>query len=220
MIRPSPQFRELLAGVESALTLDIAALELASIDNPELDPAAALRTLDEWAAAIGGQISPHSPGAQYLSAANRFLFDEMQLSGDSEDYYAPANSCLDQVLIRRRGLPLTLSIVYSEIARRLGRPVFGVGLPAHFICIHDDGEIPVFIDVFDRGRLMTEDDCLDLIEERTGRRFQVTPILFAPAAPRQIILRMMNNLYGAYQRRGDAERAATVEDWFRQSIPR
>ena len=205
-------------GAESALTIDLAALELASIDNPGLDRAAALRTLDQWAATIAERISPQSPGAQYLSAANRFLFDEMMLSGDSEDYYSPANSCLDQVLLRRRGLPLTLSLIYSEIARRLGRPVFGVGLPAHFICIHDDGEIPVFIDVFDRGRLMTEDDCLDLIEERTGQRFEVTPVLFTPAAPREIILRMMNNLYGAYQRRGDASRAATVEEWFRQSI--
>lgn len=217
MIPPSPQFRELLVGGECGLTLDLAALELASIDNPELDPAGALRTLDEWASAIAARISPRSPGAQYLCAANRYLFDEMGLRGDSEDYYAPANSCLDQVLVRRRGLPLTLAIVYSEIARRLGRPVYGVGLPAHFICIHDDGEVPVFIDVFDHGRLMTEDDCLDLIEERTGQRFQVTPVLFAPAAPRQIVLRMMNNLYGAYQRRGDENRAAIVEEWFRQS---
>lgn len=220
MIQPSPQFRDLLAGGESALTLDLAALELASIENPALDPASALRTLDEWAAAINSQLSRQSSGAQYLSAANRFLFDEMSLRGDSEDYYAPANSCLDQVLLRRCGLPLTLCIVYSEIARRLGRPVFGVGLPAHFICVHDDGEIPVFIDVFDRGRLMTEDDCLDLIEERTGQRFEVTPVLFAPVAPRQIVLRMMNNLYGAYQRRGDTQRAAIVEEWFRQAIPR
>lgn len=218
MIQPSPQLRELLAGAESALTLDLAALELASIDNPALDRAAALGTLDDWAAAIACRVSPQAPGAQYLSAANRFLFDEMTLRGDSEDYYAPANSCLDQALLRRRGLPLTLSIIYTEIARRLGRPVFGVGLPAHFVCIHDDGEIPVFIDVFDGGRLMTEDDCLELIEERTGQRFEVTPVLFAPAARREIVLRMMNNLYGAYRRRGDASRAATVEDWFRQSI--
>ncbi|MBL0155787.1 MAG: transglutaminase family protein [Bryobacterales bacterium] len=218
MIQPSPQLRELLAGAESALTLDLAALELASIDNPELDSEAALRTLDDWAAAIAGRVSPQAPGAQYLSAANRYLFEEMTLRGDSEDYYAPANSCLDQALVRRRGLPLTLSIIYTEIARRLGRPVFGVGLPAHFICIYDDGEVPVFIDVFDRGRLMTEDDCLDLVEERTGQRFEVTPVLFAPAARREIVLRMMNNLYGAYRRRGDALRAGTVEDWFRQSI--
>lgn len=220
MIQPSPQFRDLLSGAGPVLTLDVASLELASIDNPDLDRALALRTLDEWAAAIAARLSPQSSGAQYLSAANRFLFDEMLLRGDSEDYYAPANSCLDQVLLRRRGLPLTLSIIYAEIARRLGRPVFGVGLPAHFICIHDDGELPVFIDVFDRGRLMTEDDCLDLIEERTGQRFEITPPLFAPAAPREIMLRMMNNLYGAYQRRGDSERAATVEQWFRLSIPR
>lgn len=199
------------------MTLDLAALELASIDNPDLDRAGALGTLDGWASAIAARITPETAGAEYLSAANRYLFGEQQLRGDSEDYYAPANSCLDQVLLRRRGLPLTLAIIYSEIARRLGRPVYGVGLPAHFVCIHDDGVVPVFIDVFDRGRLMTEDDCLDLIEERTGQRFEVTPMLFAPAPARQIVLRMMNNLYGAYQRRGDAKRAAVVEEWFRQS---
>jgi regulator of sirC expression with transglutaminase-like and TPR domain len=219
LIDPSPAFLALLAGDEEALELDQAALEVATLDRPGLDPGGVLRILDTWAAAINSRLSPSAGGAHFLSTVNRFLFEETGLGGDIEDYYAPANSCLDQVLERRKGLPLTLSVIYLEIARRLLRPVYGIPLPAHFLCQYNDGLVKVYIDVFDGGRLLTEDDCLDLIEKLTNRRLESTPLLFAPATKRQVVARMLNNLFSAYRRLGDLRKAEDAERWLRLAYP-
>lgn len=205
-------FLDLLAGRSDLIELDDAALHLAALDNPDLDREAVLETLDEWAQRIAARLPPAAGGAQYLSAAHEVLFEELALNGDTDDYFAPANSCLDQVIARRRGLPLTLSVIYIEIARRLLRPVFGIPLPAHFLCQFNDGLVNVFVDPFHGGNLLTRDGCLDLVEEITGRRPPESPLLFAPATKRQMLLRMLNNLRNAYLRAGRPEDAERVEN--------
>ncbi|MBI5280363.1 MAG: hypothetical protein HY858_01685 [Candidatus Solibacter usitatus] len=205
-----------MAGQHDALHLDQAALEIAALVQP-VDTAAALSTLDQWAALIGELLPPASGGAQFLGAANQVLFSELGLRGDLTDYYSPANSCLDQVLLRRRGLPITLSIVYIEVARRLLRPVYGIGLPAHFVCLYNDGLVKVFVDVFDRGNLLTESDCLDLVEALTGRRLEPSPLLFAPVSASQILTRMVNNLCASWQRAGEADKAGQAGLWLKSA---
>lgn len=201
----------LLRGDESAMELDEAALELARIETPGLDARRALATMDEWAAAISGRLAPSAGGAQYLSVLHTFLFDELGFQGDRETYYAPANSSLDQALLRRKGLPITISVIYIELSRRLLRPVYGIGLPAHFVCLYNDGLVKVFVDVFDRGRLMTEDDALALVERATGQRRSAHPLLFAPATKREILTRMIRNLRNAYTLTGDLGRLALLD---------
>jgi regulator of sirC expression with transglutaminase-like and TPR domain len=198
----------LMRGDESALELDEAALELARVEAPGLDAAQALATIDGWAGEVGRRLPPAAGGAQFLSVLHTFLFDELGFQGDKETYYAPANSCLDQVLTRRKGLPITLSVLYIELARRLLRPVYGVSLPAHFVCLYNDGLVKVFVDTFDRGRLMTEEDALSLIESATGARAAAHPLLFAPATKREILLRMIRNLRNAYTLTQDPVRLA------------
>lgn len=217
-VHPSPKFVELLAGGADLIELDEAALHVAAMENPALDFDAARRTLDDWAAVIGAKLPPSAGGAQYLSVAHEVLFGDLELRGDTEDYFHPCNSCLDQVMERRRGLPITLSVVYLEVARRLLRPVFGVPLPAHFICRYNDGLVNVFVDVFHGGRLMSSQDCIELVEEITGRRIPDTPLTFAAATKRQIILRMLTNLKSAYQRAGRERDAARVEKVLRVAL--
>ncbi len=207
----SDSLRALLKGDESAMELDEAALELARVETAGLDAARTLATLDEWAAAISGRLAPSAGGAQYLSVLHTFLFDELGFQGDRETYYAPANSCLDQAVIRRRGLPITLSVIYLELSRRLLRPVYGIGLPAHFVCLYNDGLVKVFVDVFERGRLMTEDDALGLVERATGRRTSAHPLLFAPATKSEILTRMIRNLRNAYTLTGDIARLSALD---------
>jgi regulator of sirC expression with transglutaminase-like and TPR domain len=202
---------DLLRGDESAMELDAAALELAKVEDPGLDPRTSLATLDGWAMEIGRRLPPAAGGAQFLSILHTYLFDELGFQGDRETYYAPANSCLDQVLTRRKGLPITLSVLYIELARRLLRPVYGVSLPAHFVCLYNDGLVKVYIDTFDRGKLMTEDDALALIERVTGQRVSAHPLLFAPATKREIVLRMVRNLRNAYTLTEDNDRLARLE---------
>ncbi|MBI5086631.1 MAG: hypothetical protein HZB13_18800 [Acidobacteria bacterium] len=205
-----------MAGQPGAIQLDEAALEIAALVQP-VDAVAALRTLDEWAARIADLLPPASGGAQFLGAANRVLFSDLGLRGDLTDYYSPVNSCLDQVLLRRKGLPITLSVIYIEIARRLMRPVYGVGLPAHFVCLYNDGLVRVFIDVFDRGNLLTEADCLDLVEALTGRRLDPSPLLFSPVSDSQILTRMVNNLCASWRNAGEGEKADHAGLWLKHA---
>lgn len=218
MRTPGEALLDLLTGRSEEMELDEAALEVAAIEDPALDRGEALRTLDEWAARIQARLAPASGGAQYLSAAHDELFLKLGLKGDTEEYFTPENSCLHLVLKRRAGLPITLSVIYLEIARRLLRPVYGIPLPAHFLCRYNDGLVNVFVDVFYGGRLRTAEGCLDLVEEITGRRPLNTPLTFAPATKRQIVIRMLGNLRGAYQRAGRARDAGRVEELLKGAL--
>jgi regulator of sirC expression with transglutaminase-like and TPR domain len=168
----------LLAGLPSNLTLDEAALLLARIEHPGLDPEPHIRTLDSYAVELAGRLTDPG-GPAFIAAANRFLFGELGFCGNVDDYYNPANSCLNEVLETRTGLPITLSVIYIEIARRLSKPVYGIAAPGHFIVQYDDGFYSAGIDPFHEGRLVE-----------------------TPAAPRagtrEIIGRMINNLRGVY----------------------
>ncbi|MGC4049683.1 MAG: transglutaminase-like domain-containing protein [Paludibaculum sp.] len=218
-VEPSSAFQALLAGDEQAMELDAAALELASIHTGPAEPAPVLRQLDEWAGQIEHLLMPGAGGAQFLSAMNRVLFDTAGLRGDREDYYSAENSCLPLVMERRKGLPITLSVIYLEVARRLLRPVYGVALPAHFVCQYNDGLVKVYVDVFDQGRLLTEEDCLEKIRDLTLGAGRQVELQFAACDKRAIVARMLRNLWGAYRRAGDGPRASVVESWHRYVTP-
>ncbi len=119
-------------------------------------------------------------------------------------------------MARRKGLPITLSVICIEVARRAGLPLSGVNLPAHFVCRFDDEDgVRVMLDPFEKGRLLTEEDCLQMISEITGAHLPSAGELFAPAPKSRIIARMLKNLHGAYWRRGDIGKAAEVIQWLR-----
>ena len=96
---------------------------------------------------------------EFVRIANEYLFEELGFRGNDTDYYDPGNSCLDVVLDRRTGIPITLSVVYIEVARRLAGPFSGIGLPGHFVVQYSDSEYSTYIDPFHAGKLLTEDDC-------------------------------------------------------------
>jgi regulator of sirC expression with transglutaminase-like and TPR domain len=190
----------LLAGLPSNLTLDEAALLLARIEHPGLDPEPHIRTLDSYAVELAGRLS-NPTGPAFVAETNRFLFGELGFTGNIDDYYNPANSCLNEVLETRTGLPITLSVIYLEVARRLAKPVFGVAAPGHFIVQYDDGLYATGIDPFHEGKLVA-----------------------APASPRagtrEIIGRMINNLRGVYYSRGSYRKLIQLLDLVIEADPR
>jgi regulator of sirC expression with transglutaminase-like and TPR domain len=205
--------RELLTSRSSRVTLDVAALELARFEHPNLDPAPWLRELDRIAFEITGRAADLDDGACFIRATNSYLFEELQFHGNEANYYDPRNSCLNDVLAFRTGLPITLSLVYMETARRLAKPVFGIGAPGHFLVEFNDGKLSVFIDAFNRGRTMSREQCLMMAGEYT--RGRVAGDVLPRLSPRQIILRMLRNLESAYVRLNDFERAVAVSDLLR-----
>jgi regulator of sirC expression with transglutaminase-like and TPR domain len=184
---------DLLAGRGSDIHLDEGALLLAQIEYPGLDIAPSVRLLDSYADELTTRLRA---GESFVAAANRYLFDELGFTGNAADYYSPANSCLNQVLESKTGIPITLSVIYLEVARRIGKPVVGIGLPGHFIVRNCDPLTSTYIDPFHGGRLLDEAACYELAGAAPD------PTLLAPVDKRQIIARMINNLRGIYFSRG------------------
>jgi regulator of sirC expression with transglutaminase-like and TPR domain len=188
----------LLAGRPTDLALDAAALRLARIEYPDLDPGPSLAILDSYAAELARRLSDSS-GETFVAEANHFLFDDLGFTGNAADYYNPANSCLNDVLTSKTGIPITLSVVYLEIARRLGRPVVGIGQPGHFVVQYDDGVYSTYIDPF-HGRLLES----------------AVPV---PVDDRQIVTRMINNLRGVYFARQAHRKLAELLSLLLQADP-
>jgi regulator of sirC expression with transglutaminase-like and TPR domain len=187
-------------GDEATIDLFRAALVIAKLDNPDLDVDASRRELDRLAADIAKQIPANADAAAKLATLNRVLFDELGFHGSRGDYYNRSNSYVNEVLDDREGIPITLAVVYMEIARRLGLTVEGVGFPGHFLVRHAPavGE-PQWLDIFDRGAVRTR---ADLSKERQSVGEELSDEDLAVYGPRAILARMINNLLGIAVREG------------------
>jgi regulator of sirC expression with transglutaminase-like and TPR domain len=203
----SQQLLDLIGRRPSTLELDRAALELAGIEYPALNPLASLRELDRIAFAIADRAADLSDGECFVETANRYLFGELGFRGDTTDYYRADNSCLNKVLENRTGIPLTLSVVYMEVARRLAKPVSGIGLPGHFVVRYEDEKYSVFIDPYHGGKLLDESGCAQLAQTDN-----LTPDLLAAVDRRYVVMRMINNLRQVYFSRRQAAKAVQLLD--------
>ena len=198
---------DLLTGRDDGLPLDRAALELAAIEFPGIDADAFVGLLDSHAAELRERLSDAPDGQTYVRETNRYLFEELGFQGNTDDYYDPKNSCLNEVLATRKGIPITLSLVYMEISRRLKRPVAGIGLPGHFIIRYNDGSYSTFIDPFHGGRLLEPRDCFALAREAAQIEIEPDPRWLAPVSKRDLLLRMVRNMSAAYASHGSTDKA-------------
>lgn len=209
----------LLAGRTEEVPLDLAALQLATIEFPDLDLDHYRQALDALASALASRSGSLFTGPDYVAAANEYLFSDVGFAGNEADYYNPRNSCLNEVLDRRTGIPITLSIVYIEVARRLGRPVYGIGLPGHFLVQYNDGRYSTYIDVFGGGALLTAERCRNLSMKVSGVDVNQNPALLHPVGKRQILIRMLNNLRSIYFSRKAHRKALSVLDLLITAAP-
>lgn len=180
-----------------ALPLDRAAAELAAAEQEGVDPAAILARLDALAQPI--RIPEQASPFEAIARINHHLFDTLGFAGDRTDYYAPRNSFLDQVLDRRKGLPILLSLLYVEVARRSGVTVRGVGFPGHFIVSPETEGEAWFVDPFHGGAIRRREQLLERLDAMRLPRSQADDFL-APSSARRILLRMTYNLKGSYVR--------------------
>ncbi len=210
---PGGAARERFASVvaRDPIPLDEAALAIAAEEYPRLDPAAELARLDALAARVVVRAPPPARAASLLRALREVLAGEAGLHGSAADYDDPRSSFLNEVLDRKAGLPITLSLVYMEVGRRAGLTLDGIGLPGHFLTRYQSPTgAEVFVDAFHGGEMLSADDCLSRYRARTGR--DLDRRLLGPATPRQIVLRMLGNLRRLYAARSDDVRAWWVLD--------
>ena len=185
---------KLLEQPEDKIDLFYAALLIARLDNAELDVEGYRRQLDQMAKDIKDKLAAKTDERSRLDALTSYLFLENGFHGSRSDYYNRANSYINDVLDDREGMPITLSVVFIELARRIGlEGVAGVPLPSHFIVRYapKKGE-PQWLDVFEGAKPMSRDDAANLVRLNTGSRLRDEDL--EPATKRQIIVRILRNL--------------------------
>jgi regulator of sirC expression with transglutaminase-like and TPR domain len=198
-------FGELIRVPESEIDLALGALSIARIQHPHLIAAHSLKQLDELAfrsgaARLGDEL-------RIVHRLREFLFAEEGFRGNADDYYDPRNSCLNDVLDRKVGIPITLAVVMMEVGARVGLSIQGIGLPGHFVVSAQVGADAVLLDPFNGGAVLTLDGAHRVVARAVGRSVKLTEASFLPCSRRQILTRMLNNLKAIYVSRREWTRA-------------
>jgi regulator of sirC expression with transglutaminase-like and TPR domain len=199
---------------ESEIELARAALALAAEHYPGLDVAAYLRRIEAMAQELRRRLAAGASRAETLAAVNRYLFGELRFAGNRDDYYDPRNSFLNEVLDRRLGIPITLSVLYLEVGWRLGLPLHGVSFPGHFLvkCALEDGVL--VLDPYERGAPVGLETLRQRLQVLQGAPPApgVLERLLAAAPKREILARMLRNLKAIYLQRSEFGRALWALD--------
>ena len=214
---PSPisfrrQYRQLLRGPDEDIDLARAALLISGEMYPDIDVQHYLDALDSMATDIHVSTAASSDRKALATAVSDYLFRRRGFSGNQDDYYDPRNSYLNQVMDRHLGIPITLSLVYMEVGRRLGLPAEGIGLPGHFIVRIDGEGEGLYVDAFHQGRLMTGRECLQAVESMFQGRLNLRLEHLLPYSSRQILVRLLGNLKINYMRQKQLRQALATMD--------
>ncbi len=200
------RFTQIVERPEDEIDIAEAALVIAADEYPDLDVALYLARLDEMAAHARPRFHAALSPRDQIAALNEYLFGQVGLRGNREAYYDPRNSYLNDVLDRRLGIPITLSIVYIEIGRRLGFPLGGVAMPGHFIVRWKTDDRVILIDVFDEGHVIGQFP----LPQPADAQARLTWI--QPASPRQILGRLLSNLRAIFVQNENFARALRVAE--------
>ena len=218
--RVADEFLAAAAGPED--NLPECALHIARVAYPALDPAPCLRELAEIGAAARAHIElgvgGMPPRRSRLRIVTNFLYGQLGFTGNQEDYEDPRNSLLNDVLVRRTGIPITLAVVLLDVARAAGLSVEGVNFPGHFLvrCLPDPDDpsdrMPLLVDPFHGGAIVSDADCTRLLKAHLGSEALLEPGTLRTAGKRDVLLRMLLNLKRAYVRLRSFAQAHAVTD--------
>jgi regulator of sirC expression with transglutaminase-like and TPR domain len=198
-----------------------AALTFARIEDPQLDIEHYVRRVDALAKRVAAKVQDPDDPVQMIAAMNEVLFQEEVFRGNSVDYYSPRNSFLQHVLDRQLGIPISLALVYMEVARRISFSLYGVGMPGHFLVKHYDVDgHAILIDAFERGSIVTEEDCRQKLDSIYSGQVALQPEFLLAVTRRQMLTRMLNNLRSVYLSQRDFRRAVQVVDLVLVIYPR
>ena len=225
--KPIPELTDAFAALvgqdieDERIDLVRAALSIARTEYPYLDIEKYVQRVDALARRVGERIPEAGDAAQTIGAVNHVLFVEEGFRGNREDYYDPRNSFLNDVLERKLGIPISLAVVYMEVARRVGFPLFGVGMPGHFLLKHYDVEgRQVLIDCFEGGHILSDRDCQQRLDEIYSGQLPLQPDFLLAVSRRQILTRILNNLKTVYLSTRNFKKALPLVDLVLVIYPR
>lgn len=203
-------FQQTVSQPEAQINLAEAALYIAAEEYPELDLPAYLNALDTMATEAEERLPTEPYPLRIIQSINQYLYDDLGFRGNTTDYYDPRNSFLNDVIDRRTGIPITLSLVYLEVARRLNFPMVGVGMPGHFLIRPAIADMDIYVDPFHRGEILFSEDCQNRLSQIYNQPVQLQPEFLQAISPRQFLARMLTNLKVIYLNRGEAEKSLSA----------
>jgi len=211
-LRSRQHFQQEINQPDEQIDLALSALYIAQEEYPSLDVIKHFNTLDTMASEVIERLPTQNYPLKIIQTINSYLYDELGFKGNVADYYDPRNSFLNDALDRRLGIPITLSLIYLEIAKRIEFPMVGVGMPGHFIIRPQIAEMDIFVDPFNRGEVLFFNDCQERITKLYGEPVTMQPEFLAPLTNRQFLARLLSNLKLIYLNNQKLEKAlAAVE---------
>jgi len=205
--RLQEELRDLAARPDDRIDLEAGAFLIARYAYPSLEVRIYTGQLDAMAAEVRDRMGPRVSGEEMVKTLGRYLFAEQGFRGNTKNYYEADNSYLNRVLERRTGIPISLSVIYLLVARRLGLPVAGIGMPGHFLVKFDSERYKIFIDCFNGGALLTEKDCARFLTQ-AGYGFEEKYL--QKSSTRAMLVRIVKNLIAIYQKLDDPVKGARL----------
>jgi regulator of sirC expression with transglutaminase-like and TPR domain len=214
MNTPLDQFSTEIDRSDREIDLAKAALYISQIEYPNLDIDRYLHILDKMAAEVMTRLPETHYPLKVIQTINQYLYTELNFHGNETDYYNPANSFLNDVLDRRTGIPITLAVIYLEIAKKIDFPMVGIGMPGHFLIRPNFKDAGIFVDAFNGGEVLFAEDCRQKLIHIYQQDIPfLPPELLQPVTNRQILLRILNNLQANYLNQVDFDRAYVIKQW-------
>ena len=215
MISLEQQLAKLVRAPDSVFDMAECALIVAQHEYPDLDIQAYLQRLDQIADRLLQRLPSDAAKPHLLSMLNHYLFRELGYAGNLDNYYDPRNSFLNDVIDRRVGIPITLSIFYMEIGRRIGVNLQGVSFPGHFLAICTTDQGVIVLDPFNKGASLSEADLRERLRQ-SGNQSSASETslatLLRPATAEEILIRLARNLKGIYVESSDLEKAVAMSN--------
>lgn len=205
---------------DDRIDLAKACLYFARTEYPSLAIEDYLNTLDTIAEELKERLPKNFYPLKIIGAINQYLFDDLGFSGNRNDYYDPRNSFLNEVIDRRTGIPISLSVVYLEVAKRLDFPMIGIGMPGHFLIRPNFEGAGIFIDVFNRGEILFEKDCEEKLGQIYRHPIKLKAEFLDPVDNRQILVRILRNLKFIYISNRQFDRALTTIEYILMLYPK
>ena len=214
MTNPLDRFIAEIDKPDREIDLAKAALYIAHIEYPDLEIDRYLKALDLMGAEVAQKMPETQSPLKVIQTINQYLYTDLKFYGNGTDYYNPCNSFLNDVIDRRTGIPISLALIYLEIAKRIGFPMVGIGMPGHFLIRPDFEDSEIFVDAFDRGEILFTEDCRQKLMNIYQQDIPaLPPELLQPITNRQFLFRMLNNLQSIYLNQPDFDRALVIKKW-------
>jgi regulator of sirC expression with transglutaminase-like and TPR domain len=197
---------------DASIDVVIAALAIARSEYPSLDLPYYLSHLEGLAKRVRARMRSSPTARETIALLNRVLFEEEGLRGNRENYYDPRNSFLNDVLDRKLGIPITISVIYMDVARRVGFPLCGTGMPGHFLVKRCDPAGEIIVDPFNRGRIVSTAECRERLHEIYSGEIEMRPEFLYAVSHREILTRILNNLRQVYFSQRNLQKGLRILD--------